>query len=173
MHFNSETGFENGIVKSEIIGYCQKMTLKIKLTKKFSTAKILGIVFLGISLSAPKANAVSRDVWDVAKFGAYGAAIGTGAGLVSFPFTGEAKTIFMGTSIGLYLGIIVGVFHVMNRDDPENPFSDKASFGSTHLERHAEWKHDDYISTYRMTTYNMMRKKQSLPLELKFNLIRF
>ena len=44
-----------------------------------------------------------------------------GLGLV--PFTKEIRTMFIGTSVGLVLGIIAGVYHINNRDNPQNPFN--------------------------------------------------
>lgn len=68
--------------------------------------------------------ALSDDVRTVMVAATYGAAAGTAAGLVSFPVSGEARNIVIGTSLGLYLGIIAGVYHMTHRYDPENPFQE-------------------------------------------------
>lgn len=43
-------------------------------------------------------------------------------GIVAWPLTGQGKSIFLGSSIGLYLGMIAGIYHISNKDNPENPF---------------------------------------------------
>jgi len=67
------------------------------------------------------AYAVSQDVSDVVKTSLWGAAGGTALGLVAFPITGEFKNIFVGSSIGLYMGIAAGLYLITHRDDPNNP----------------------------------------------------
>lgn len=67
------------------------------------------------------ARALNRDVKAVIITGGYGILGGTVLGLASVPFTRDARSIFIGSSVGLYLGIAVGVFYVMHRDDPDNP----------------------------------------------------
>jgi hypothetical protein len=67
------------------------------------------------------AHAVDRDVRAVLIGGLYGMAGGTILGLASYPFTQKPRSIFIGTSIGLYLGIAVGFYYIWNRYDPENP----------------------------------------------------
>lgn len=55
--------------------------------------------------------------------GIYGAVAGTGLGLISYPFSGQLRTVLMGSSIGLYLGMAAGGYHAQNRSSPQNPFN--------------------------------------------------
>src|SRR4051812_22684120 len=80
-------------------------------------------IFLALQLSialplAPTAKAMDRDVQTVLTTSLYGMAVGTGLGLVSYPFAQSSRAIFIGTVVGLYLGAIVGIYHVSHRDDP-------------------------------------------------------
>lgn len=52
---------------------------------------------------------------------------GTVLGLVTFPATQEVKTIFVGTSIGLYLGIAIGVYYVFDRENASQALRRHAS----------------------------------------------
>jgi hypothetical protein len=82
------------------------------------------LVIGGLLASLPGARvarAMDRDVRAVLAGGAYGLVGGTALGLASYPFTQRTRNIFVGTSIGLYLGLVVGFYHVWHRDDPENP----------------------------------------------------
>lgn len=77
------------------------------------------MLFLFVPINA---YALSNDVKAVFTTGAYGAAAGTVLGLAAFPFIDTGvRTIFMGTSAGLALGLVVGIFHVTHKDDPDNP----------------------------------------------------
>lgn len=53
----------------------------------------------------------------------YGAAVGTAVGLVTWPLTGEVRSVFMGASVGMYMGLLVGTWHVFNLDNPDNPLT--------------------------------------------------
>ena len=46
---------------------------------------------------------------------------GTLGGALSYGFTQDWRTIFQGTSVGLYLGIAVGIYYSLEHDNPENP----------------------------------------------------
>jgi hypothetical protein len=84
----------------------------------------LSITFLLVTLvSAPSAHALDRDVKAVLTTSFYGAAVGTVLGLASYPFNGNPRSIAIGTSIGLYLGIIAGFYYIGHREDPGNPLN--------------------------------------------------
>lgn len=51
----------------------------------------------------------------------YGTLAGTALGLVTYPFTQTHQSILIGAGVGLVLGIIVGIYHVNHREDPNNP----------------------------------------------------
>src|SRR5690606_28800996 len=80
----------------------------------------LGLV-MALALIPCQSYALSRDVKSVFVAGAYGALGGTVLGLAAYPSTQEARSIFMGTSIGLYLGLVVGIYFIANRNNPDNP----------------------------------------------------
>src|SRR5262245_35933188 len=73
------------------------------------------------AVSATPAHAVTREVRNVFTTTVYGIGGGTILGLISYPFTRDPKTIFMGSSIGGYLGFAIGIYHISHRDDPGNP----------------------------------------------------
>lgn len=73
-------------------------------------------------LGAAQVHAIDRDTRSVIVAGVYGIGLGTAAGLASYPIHKSGRAIFMGTSIGLYLGIAAGIYHVTHRYDPGNPF---------------------------------------------------
>jgi hypothetical protein len=87
--------------------------------------KKMAPLLLGLALLLPPAPAaaMSRDVRSVIVTGAYGALGGTAIGLVLYPVTHSARGVFIGTSVGLYLGIIAGLYHIHHRDDPMNPLA--------------------------------------------------
>jgi hypothetical protein len=86
---------------------------------------VLKTVCLGLTLSLliphQNARALDRDVKAVLITGAYGIVGGTAIGLVSWPMTRQVRSIFMGSSIGLYLGLAAGIYFIQNRHDPDNP----------------------------------------------------
>ena len=67
------------------------------------------------------AHALNRDVRAVLITSGYGVAAGTILGLASFPLNQNPRSIFIGSSVGLYLGIAVGVYYIFHRYSPENP----------------------------------------------------
>ncbi len=79
------------------------------------------LVLVTALVSATPARATDRDVKAVMTAGGYGILVGTVAGLIAWPLTGSERAIFMGSSIGLYLGIGAGFYHISNRDEPGNP----------------------------------------------------
>ena len=65
----------------------------------------------------------TSDLKTLEVFSLYGAGAGTVVGLAGVPFSKSIKTMFVGTSVGLVLGIIAGVYHINNRNNPQNPFN--------------------------------------------------
>ncbi len=65
--------------------------------------------------------AIDRDVKAVLVTGTYGLVAGTAAGAISYPMTKSVRGVFIGSSIGLYLGIAAGVYYITHREDPDNP----------------------------------------------------
>lgn len=97
----------------------------------------IGIAF-GIIGVPNHSQAMSRNVKSVFVAGAYGALGGTVLGLAAYPATQEARSIFMGTSIGLYLGIAVGIYFIANRNSPDNPLVSEWQFTEKPLV-YVEW----------------------------------
>ena len=84
--------------------------------------RLAGLILIAVSLgAATPARAMDRDVRAVLVAGGYGLLAGTALGLVSYPLTRDTRSIFIGTSVGLYLGLIAGIYYINNRDDPGNP----------------------------------------------------
>lgn len=82
----------------------------------------VGLLSLVVALTAPRlAYAIGHDVRTVIVAGEYGILGGTILGVASLPFTQDARSIFIGSSIGLYLGIVVGVMYAFNRYQDEGP----------------------------------------------------
>lgn len=82
---------------------------------------------LMIGNGAAPAFCVPRDQKAIATSGLYGIGGGMLAGLLLFPVARTSRTIFIGGSVGLYLGIAVGVYHIYHRDDPGNPLSTRSA----------------------------------------------
>ncbi len=78
-------------------------------------------LLLGSAVASKKANALDRDVRAVMLISVYGMAGGTALGLISLPSHQSLRGVFMGTSVGLYVGILIGLYFIHNRDDPQNP----------------------------------------------------
>ena len=88
-------------------------------------------------LAPRQSNAVSKNVRTVWVTGSYGILVGAGMGLIAWPLTGGGiRTLFMGMSVGLYLGIIIGIYHNQSRNDPNNPFRNGQIY---HLEPLHPW----------------------------------
>ena len=88
-------------------------------------AAFLVVVFFSLAGFSPRAVSAGEtsDLKTLEVFSLYGAGAGTVVGLATVPFSKEIKTMFIGTSVGLVLGIIAGVYHINNRDNPQNPFN--------------------------------------------------
>lgn len=78
---------------------------------------------LTIFLASTQSQAMDRDLRALITFGQYGLLGGTVVGLATVPFTHGIRSMFLGSSIGLYMGIAAGVYHITHRDDPGNPFN--------------------------------------------------
>ncbi len=94
----------------------------MSLTKRLT--RWLGIPLVLLALLVPSeshALRLNKDVKDVMVFSGYGLIGGTAVGLAILPLTQDLRVALMGSSIGLYLGIVAGVFYVVNRTDPGNP----------------------------------------------------
>jgi hypothetical protein len=89
------------------------------------------IVAMAIALASllptRAAWAVDRDVKAILVGGGYGLVGGTLLGAVSLPFTQDLRSVFIGTSVGLYLGLAVGVYYVLERDREGNPLRQGAA----------------------------------------------
>lgn len=86
----------------------------------------LWVVALSIALPAPSAQALDRDSRTVLKAGTYGILAGTAVGLLTWPVSQTNRSVFIGSSMGLYLGLAVGIYHITHRDDPSNPLRESA-----------------------------------------------
>lgn len=88
-------------------------------------------IFCLAFLFSTQSFALSKDVKTVLIASGWGILGGTAMGLLSLPFTQSFKSVFMGSSIGLYLGIAGGFYHISHTDDPTNPL--RAGFYDYHL----------------------------------------
>lgn len=99
---------------------------------KFARTNISILVFLLCfsmnSVFCNRSEAMSSDVRTVLTTGVYGIVGGTVLGLAAYPFTRSTRGIFIGTAIGLYFGLAAGIYHINNRDNPENPFNSESNF---------------------------------------------
>ncbi len=68
---------------------------------------------------------VRKDVHALIVTGEYGILAGTVLGAATLPFTQNLRSLFIGSSLGLYLGIVVGIYYIANRDNPENPLKNE------------------------------------------------
>jgi hypothetical protein len=74
-----------------------------------------------LAFASRPAFAMSRDVRSVIVAGEYGMLGGTLLGIASLPLARSGRSVFIGTSVGLYLGIVAGIYYIHHRDDPGNP----------------------------------------------------
>jgi hypothetical protein len=95
----------------------------------FKRRIVPALLALAVLASAPPrpAAAMDRDVRSVLVGGGYGLLGGAVLGLVAYPITQNPRSIAVGTSIGLYLGLALGFYYVWERDNPENPLRPDAS----------------------------------------------
>jgi hypothetical protein len=99
----------------------QKTLRKRDLSTRSRAAALAVLIGVFSLATAPRSQAMSPDVKSVMIGGVYGIAVGTGLGLLALPGTRSVRGIFMGSSIGLYLGMVAGYYHSRNRDNPQNP----------------------------------------------------
>jgi hypothetical protein len=94
------------------------------------TAWVAGVLLVtgAMALAVPTpAKAMDRNVKALLVAGSYGMVGGTLLGALSLPFTQNVRSMFVGTSLGLYLGLAVGVYYVVERDNPGNPLRPRKS----------------------------------------------
>ena len=89
----------------------------------FKRGVIALLLAISILTSSEKAHATYSDGSTFIWMALYGMAAGTLMGLVAAPITQSGRSIFIGTSVGLYLGTAVSIYHFTHRYDPENPIS--------------------------------------------------
>ncbi len=89
--------------------------------KGFCLKSFLSALLVFQFLQPIQARAMDQDVRAVLVAGTYGLGAGTLLGIASYPFTNKVRGIFVGSSIGLYLGLIMGAYYISNRYDPGNP----------------------------------------------------
>lgn len=82
-------------------------------------ALLLGLALCGWAPGS--ANAMDRDARAVIRSSTWGTAAGTVLGAMAFGFSKDVRTVFQGSSIGLYFGIAFGLYHVTHREDLGNP----------------------------------------------------
>jgi hypothetical protein len=84
-------------------------------------------MLLAAVVATPRPSyALGRDVRAVMTTSLYGIAAGTVLGLGSYAFNHEPRSIAIGSSVGLYLGIIAGIYYINHRDDAGNPLRSDA-----------------------------------------------
>lgn len=87
------------------------------------------MLFLSVSIAPRQAGALDKDIKAVLLIGAYGMAAGTVLGLASYPFTKNPRSVFIGTSVGLYMGIGVGFYYLWDKHNPDSPFRNPGAMG--------------------------------------------
>jgi hypothetical protein len=87
--------------------------------RRFIAALILFALGIGVNvpLEREARAAMDPDTLTVTRDGAWGLLGGTLAGLVALPLGGSVREIFLGSSVGLYLGIVVGIYAITHRDE--------------------------------------------------------
>lgn len=95
------------------------------------TAALAVVLSLFQGVPAHEAQAsTGRDVRTMLYASGYGVLGGTAMGLVSLPFHRSTKGVYLGSLLGLGLGLMVGAYHVTHRDDPGNPLRGHAEAAS-------------------------------------------
>lgn len=69
--------------------------------------------------SAPAQARLPDPALRVGRWGLSGAVVGAAAGTVMWPISGQARTVFVGASVGLYLGIAAGLYGEWERSEQE------------------------------------------------------
>lgn len=79
---------------------------------------IAGVCAVVAFLATPPARAaLDRDTRTLVRASGYGLLAGTAAGLFMWPLSGQLRTVFLGSSLGLYVGIVVGVYQIVQAQD--------------------------------------------------------
>jgi hypothetical protein len=99
--------------------------------RKFLVAMTLVLSGMAaVVVSSPSAQAMDSNVRAVLVAGGYGIAGGTLLGLATLPLSQDSRSVFIGSSVGLYLGVAVGLYFISHRDDPDNPLRNNAESSS-------------------------------------------
>ena len=133
--------------------------------------RIIFILILFCLTSSSFSFAVDRDVKVLLISGTYGVVAGSVVGLASVPLSRDFRTLFIGSSVGLYLGFAVGVYYIYHRTDPQNPLRARTEQASLPLSSSFDF------SFYREfeTKNNLISYYQQSPdtLQLNFSVYEF
>lgn len=91
--------------------------MKFQNYKPWITATCAGVIFL---TAVPARAVLDQDTRTLIRTSEYGLVAGTAAGLLMWPLSGQLRSVFIGSSIGLYVGIVVGVYHIFERPNPDS-----------------------------------------------------
>lgn len=92
-------------------------------------------------MSSP-AHAISRDMKSIFKAGTMGVIGGTLLGLATVPVTKKTRNIFIGSSVGLYLGLLVGVYYIHHREEFRSEYNRRVALGNS-LDSEFLLRHED------------------------------
>lgn len=81
---------------------------------------LFGVFCFGLQNAPAHALSLHPNVKRVIVFGAYGTAFGTLGGLVSLPLSRDWRTLFLGSSVGLYLGLAVGIVYAATYSETDH-----------------------------------------------------
>jgi len=93
--------------------------------RKARLGSVVGLT-LGLFAAVSNAHAMSRDVRTVLRSGMWGAVAGTAVGIVSYAAGSSGRSVFVGSSVGLYFGLILGSYYVWERNSPAEARRDSA-----------------------------------------------
>lgn len=83
-----------------------------------TTRWVIGACLGAVFFSAIPAQAIlDQDTRTLIRASEFGLLGGTAAGLIMWPLSGQLRTVFIGTSLGLYVGIAVGIYQLVERGD--------------------------------------------------------
>ncbi len=90
---------------------------------RFTRAMIAVYLFsLAAALAPRPARAMSSEVRGVIRIGGYGILGGTLLGLTAYPMTGKVQTVFLGSSVGLYVGLAIGLVYALESEHEPAPW---------------------------------------------------
>ncbi|MGK5088411.1 hypothetical protein WDW86_12705 [Bdellovibrionota bacterium FG-2] len=118
-----------GISPRELTGRIslERLALAMSCLRKLQAFTLIIVGLLGGALFCPlKSYALDQSVATVIKCGEYGIVGGTILGLASLSFSKKPRTVFIGSSLGLYAGILAGFYYASHPEDPYNPFRPNA-----------------------------------------------